>query len=146
MASTPTTSDAFKSRSVFAKYMALLSQIIMPKPKVGHNGPGAAYLLKKGRRFEPKSSAARISAERRFVKGLGYIRADATPVRSQAAKFAASGRSSDSSALIETADLQICSGLVATSEPETMENAPGPSSRKIMGCLYDEPCSALLPL
>ncbi|KAG8689268.1 hypothetical protein FRC11_003475 [Ceratobasidium sp. 423] len=139
MSSVPVSSDVSKPRSVFAKRMALLSQIIMPKPKVEHNGPRNTHTLKKGRFSKPKSGAARISAERRFVEGLGYIRADATPIRSRAAKLAASGRSSYPPAPIEATDLQVCSELVATSEPETMENVPGPSSRKVIGCLYDEP-------
>ncbi|CAE6479055.1 unnamed protein product [Rhizoctonia solani] len=114
MSFAPTSSGVPKSRSVFAKRMALLSQMIMPSPKVGANGQRIAYILKKSRRSKPKSGASRISAEQRFVKGLGYIRADATPVRSQAAKFAAaSGGNSYSSVPVEAADLQICSELVA---------------------------------
>ncbi|KAG8763611.1 hypothetical protein FRC11_000221 [Ceratobasidium sp. 423] len=138
MPSAPAASDVSKSLSAFAKRMALLSRVAIPKPKVGHNGPRTAYMLKKDR-SKSKSGAARISAERRFVQGLGYIRADATPVRSQAAKLAASGRSSCSSAPVEATDLQICSELIAISEPETMENVPGPSSWKAVGCLHGKP-------
>ncbi|KAJ1303905.1 hypothetical protein OPQ81_008317 [Rhizoctonia solani] len=92
--STPRDASQSKTRSSFAKRMVLLSNIIMPKPKVGANGPHIAYILKKDRHSKQKSGASRISAERRYVQGLGYIRADATPVRSRSAKSAASGRSS----------------------------------------------------
>ncbi|KAL5638857.1 hypothetical protein ACGC1H_003272 [Rhizoctonia solani] len=138
MMSISTFNNVLKSRSIFAKRVALLTQIIMPKPKVESSGPRTAYMLKKGRRSKHKSGAARISAEKKFVKGLGYIRADATPVRSQAAKSAAtSERNSYSSMPVEAGDLQICSELVALSEFEAMENNPGPSSGRV-GCLYDE--------
>ncbi|CAE6501664.1 unnamed protein product [Rhizoctonia solani] len=137
MISVSASSNVLKSRSIFAKRIALLSQIIMPKPKVGPSGPRSAYMLKKGRRSKPKSGAARISAEKKYVKGLGYIRADATPVRSRDARSAAaSERNSYSSVPVEAIDLQICSELVALSEFETMENIAEPSSGRV-GSLYD---------
>ncbi|CAE6438733.1 unnamed protein product [Rhizoctonia solani] len=107
MASSPASSSMSRPRSIFTKRLALLSQMITPKPKVGANGLRAAYMLKKSRYLKPKSGGARISAERKFVQGLGYIRADATPIRSRAAKSAASGRNSHSSIPVEATDLQV---------------------------------------
>ncbi|KAF8603378.1 hypothetical protein BDV93DRAFT_556716 [Ceratobasidium sp. AG-I] len=51
------------------------------------DGPQTAYIRRKARSRPVRLNAVQIANERRFVQGLGYIRADAKPYRSKEVKW-----------------------------------------------------------
>ncbi|KAG9093809.1 hypothetical protein FRC06_011369 [Ceratobasidium sp. 370] len=77
--------------------MTIIYQIFAPRPMPPATKPQTACIEREVpvQQKQKITGAARITAEVRFVKGLGYIRADATPCRSKAAKRASAGSVTD---------------------------------------------------
>ncbi|KAG9087809.1 hypothetical protein FRC06_002353 [Ceratobasidium sp. 370] len=74
-----------------------VSEIFAPRPMLPATKPQTAYIKRKApvQQKQKITGAARITEEERFVKGLGYVRADAIPCRSKAAKRASAGSVAD---------------------------------------------------
>ncbi|KAG8679818.1 hypothetical protein FRC08_016722 [Ceratobasidium sp. 394] len=80
-ANTRVTSGSVKS----SVGMTIVYRIFAPRPMPPATKPQTAFIKRKNRVQKAKlTGAARIAAEKRFVKGLGYVRADAIPCRSKA--------------------------------------------------------------
>ncbi|KAG8740069.1 hypothetical protein FRC10_004789 [Ceratobasidium sp. 414] len=81
--------------------------------------PQTAYIKRKNPVQQKMTGAARIVAEERFVKGLGYIRADAIPCRPKAAKRASAGSVAD----LERVCAAMMSHDVAYEQAELVESS-----------------------
>ncbi|KAG8740067.1 hypothetical protein FRC10_004787 [Ceratobasidium sp. 414] len=99
--------------------MTIIYQLLAPRPIPPTTKPQTAYIKRKNPVQQKMTGAARIVAEERFVKGLGYIRADAIPCRSKAAKQASAGSVAD----LEWVCAATMSHGVAYGQAELVESA-----------------------
>ncbi|KAG9123803.1 hypothetical protein FRC07_013911 [Ceratobasidium sp. 392] len=109
-----------ESGSVQPRGMSLVYQLLMPRPTLFVAKSLTTHIKQKDTRKHKMTGAARISNEKRFVKGLGYIRADATPYRPKSLKRASS-TSTQSQANMEDLE-RVCAAMithkVVCGEPE----------------------------
>ncbi|KAG8777864.1 hypothetical protein FRC12_000155 [Ceratobasidium sp. 428] len=107
---------------------SFLYKILVPRPNLASAGLLTTHIKRKDTRKRAETGAARISNEKRFVKGLGYVRADATRCRPKAVKRGSS-TSTESNAPVEDLE-RVCVALmthdVESAEPQPVVRPSGP--------------------
>ncbi|KAG8766985.1 hypothetical protein FRC12_006520 [Ceratobasidium sp. 428] len=107
---------------------SFLYKILVPRPNLAPADSLTTHIKRKDTRKRAETGAARISNEKRFVKGLGYVRADATRCRPKAVKRGSS-TSTESNTPVEDLE-RVCVALmthnVQSEEQQPAERPSGP--------------------